>query len=178
MYQHFDKFLNVEALVRNARPQFVLELGAGKGDNTRLLKPLCVEVGARLLTISDGPALPGLEEGFRQGISYKELETFQDGEVDVCLLDTDHNSWTVSKELELLSKKVGRGGWVLVHDTLSFSKFNGFMRSYGNGDPYRLEEYQRDTRTYRDAVVSFVGRGFALVKESICSAGAMALRRV
>ena len=41
MYQHFDKFLHVEALVRSARPRFVLELGAVRGDNTRLLRPLC-----------------------------------------------------------------------------------------------------------------------------------------
>lgn len=177
MHKHFDKFLNVEALIRGVCPQLVVELGAGSGEHTKKLIPLCKELKARLLVISDGrsPGLEGVE--WRRALSHLELRKLAAGTIDVAIIDTDHNSWTVDRELKLLMEKLGKGGLALLHDTTAFAESNGYMNHYGLGEPYLLETYQTDKRSYREAVMSFVGNGYNLLAETDQSCGAIALER-
>lgn len=63
------------------------------------------------------------------GLSFDELETFDDGYFDWAYLDTDHTYETTAKELEILRRKVKADGLIAGHD---YSMFNlsGDMR-YG-----------------------------------------------
>ena len=181
MHDHFNTGLNVEELIRQVGPQLVVELGAGSGLNTRQLAPLCRELGARLIVISDGkkPEVPELAwVDWRWQISYLALKSFTEGSIDVASVDTDHNSWTVDQELGVLAEKVREGGLVVLHDTVSFALNNGYMTGYGSGDSYRIGEMLKDGRTYTEVVRSWVGRGYEVVRETEESNGAVALRRV
>lgn len=178
MFQHFDRFLNVRELLEETRPQLVVELGAGSGNNTRKLKPWCDAHGAQIVIVSDGVRPSDLPDvDWRQRISYLELPKFEDGCIDVAIVDTDHNSWTVACELKLLTSKLRPGGLALLHDTESFFHNSGYMPSYGTGDPYPLSAMLEDTRTFTEAVRSFIGDDFILKRESRESSGAMALER-
>lgn len=179
MHEHFSKYLNAEELIRQASPRLVVELGAGSGENTKQLLVLCRELKAELIVISDGMQpldLPDVD--WRWAISYLALMEFPDESIDVALIDTDHNSWTVEQELRVLQKKMRKGGLMLLHDTESFATENGHMHSYGCGAAYKLEEILQDKRGYGEVVRGWIGKGFELVRETRESAGAMALRSV
>jgi len=179
VHDHFNKHLDVEGLLRAARPRLVVELGAGSGLNTVLLAPLCKEFDARLIVISDGRRPEGLVEevDWIWGISYLAMMSFDEGSIDAAIIDTDHNSWTVDQELRVLKEKMREGGLVLLHDTEAFKLNNGFMYAYGCGVRYPLEEIMREKRTYSEAVREWIGPWFEVVKETTESNGAMALRR-
>lgn len=172
MFQHFSKFLNVEELLRGADPSLVVELGAGSGHNTRLLLPLCHELGARLVVISDGVKPDDLDVEWVNGISYTELPAYID--IDVAIIDTDHNAGTAALEMDVLEGCMAPDGLILAHDTVSHGTENGFMRHYGCGQPYPLEQLRADTRGYREVLLSY---SYTLTRESLDSAGAIAMRR-
>ena len=180
MHEHFNKYLNVEELIRRARPQLVVELGAGSGENTRQLLTLCKELDARLIVFSDGSPPSDLAGrlDWRWELSYLGVQELLEDSIDVAIIDTDHNSWTVDREIGILSTKMRPSGLVLLHDTESFAESNGYMTGYSCGERYQLEKMMEDERGYGQAVRSWIGRGFDLVRETKESAGAMALRRV
>ncbi len=63
-----------------------------------------------------------LEAGFlhiHEGISYLELENFNDGFFDWVYIDTDHSYETTAKELEISRKKVKVGGLICGHDFIT-----------------------------------------------------------
>ena len=116
MHRHFDKHLNLKALIKEHQPKTVLELGANRGENTTKLIYLAEELGYELIVVS--PEFPtwmqGMPDGsidikravfehdqleWIYGVSYVELPKMDEGSIDFCILDTDHNYWTLEKEL-------------------------------------------------------------------------------
>ena len=90
----------------------VIEIGAYNGDLTRLLADWAARAEARVLAIDPAPK-PGLvrlekerdevelsRETSREALRHVEL-------ADVVIIDGDHNYWTVSEELRLLSERAG-----------------------------------------------------------------------
>ena len=171
---HFSEYLNVQELIAQYNPSWILELGAGSGDNTRKL----LDTGKRIVVITDGLMPDGWESevvlGNMQwicGISYLEIPKLQD-QVEFCVLDTDHNGWTLRREMEELEKVMAPGGILCIHDTETFGQTNGIMQEYVCRVPYP-KEIEQSTLLYGDA---WKRDGWTLIRESKESNGAIALQ--
>lgn len=178
---HFDKNLNVRELVAQYQPSYILELGAGMGHNTRQLLTLNRPVEV----ISDTECkIKSEEDGWlwlwwKCGVSYVKLKMFNYAPFSI--VDTDHNYWTLAKELTLLADLAPPGGIVCIHDTVSFANTNGIMQNggtYGDGTPYPYDEIQAETRPYGQAVNDAIDSGaWIKIRESKEANGAVALER-
>ncbi len=179
MFQHFDKYLNVEELIKEAGPSRIFEFGAGGGNNTVKL----LETGAEVIVVTDGvqpehiAPHPRLTWHFE--LSHKLIPRLPDRFIPFAIIDTDHNGWTLSLELELLSSKMEKGGIVCIHDTEAFRKEDGVMFHYNTGDPYPRKEIENFSLGYRDVIDAQIDLGdvYELVRESKESCGAMALKK-
>jgi hypothetical protein len=101
----------------------VAEIGAYNGDLTRLLADWAAISGAKVVAIDPAPK-PGLEQ---LDAERREVELVRETSVaalahieipDAVIIDGDHNYWTVSEELRLISGRDPRGGLPLImfHD--------------------------------------------------------------
>lgn len=89
-----------------------------------------------LVSITD-KLLPYIGEvEFRIGLSYERLKEFDDASIGMLLIDTDHNYWTLIKELEAALPKIEEGGLILMHDVEAFYHNTGMGMSYWNDAPY------------------------------------------
>lgn len=140
MQGHFDRNLNLRALILEKRPKVIVECGAGDGLCTKLLAHLKWFYDFELHVISDKeiPAIEGAQ--WKTGISYKELAKFPDASIGLCIIDTDHNYWTLRQELMAVSSKMEEGGLIVMHDVEEFYYDTGMGMSYWNDDPYPEKE--------------------------------------
>jgi cephalosporin hydroxylase len=145
MTGHFDKNLNLRALILDRRPKVILEVGAGDGACTRLLEYLMHWYPFELIVISDKDIV-GLEPEteFIKGVSYREIPNLEDSTIGLAILDTDHNYWTMATELECLKPKMEEGGLIVIHDVDEFYHNTGMGMSYWDHSPYPEEEILRD----------------------------------
>jgi len=168
------------------------------GDNTKKILSLSDQLDFRLVTISDFPSseeanlyvsggwdnkFPNFE--YRNAISYLEIEKFNDGEIDFCLIDTDHNYWTLKKELEALHPKMSVKGIVCLHDTQTYRKNTGgiYPGGYKTNDKYPLAEIEAEQKKGKGmghAIFEFLAdrHEYIVLKESVESHGAMALEKI
>ena len=193
MHEHFDQHLNIQKLLRDQQPQlqYVLEIGAGSGENTHLLAREAERMGFHLTTISDG-VCPDFLKGYSSsdhlqwipGISWVELPKLQSCLFDFAIVDSDHNSWTVIQEINELRFLVRSGGIITFHDMVSFASTNGdlsgsgYNPNTGHGIDYPSEQIQASRIGYGDAVCKEMGDGWELVKVSLESCGAAAYRKL
>lgn len=128
MHHHFHSFLDIAELLATYDPEWILELGAGGGDNTRNL----LDAGRKVVVVNDGLLPQGWECEDRllwiTGLSYVYIQKYND--IPFCIVDTDHNGWTLDAELTLLEKHMKPGGIVCIHDIQAFKDTNGFMDGY------------------------------------------------
>lgn len=157
MHNHFFQHLNLRKIILEKRPKVIVEVGAGNGDNTRLLAHLLDQYPFELHVISD-KKIEGLDPRIKwtTGISYKELAKYADGSIDLCIIDTDHNFWTLKEELRVVKDKISEGGLMAFHDVDEFYHNNGMALSYWEGTPYPEKEILE--------CVKFGGIGDALLK--------------
>lgn len=182
MFNHYGEGLNVRALLEEAQPPWILELGIGACRNTELLLKhapvLAVSDNLPIVTLPyvlwDGrwPFTPGLN--FVQDISYRFLAGFPSC-IYFAIVDTDHNSWTLSRELRALAPRMTPDGIVCVHDTETFAESNGFQERYRNNTPYPHESVLTDQRPYAAALTD--APELVEFKRSHEFSGAVALRR-
>lgn len=186
MHNHFDKHLNIKQLILEADPRLVVECGAGGGNCTKKLQSLQNGISEpfRLIPINDSMGVP---LGFSHtdwvcGISYLELEKFADGSIDFCLIDTDHNYWTLKQELEVLKRKMRPGGIVVMHDTETYGKASGHMFNYNVDVKYPFDEIvkcEEEGKTMISAIDEvWASKDFGLVKAVTTSHGATAIKRL
>lgn len=144
MHNHFDKNLNLREIILTRKPKVVVECGAGNGELTRQLASLLDVYAFRLCIISDY-AIEGLDPRIEwmSGISYNALQSFGKGSIDLCILDTDHNYWTLMQELSVLFNRMAEKGLIAMHDVESFYHDTGMALKYSTGDPYPLEEIEK-----------------------------------
>ena len=136
-------------------------------------------------------------------ISYVELSNMEDDSIDFCIIDTDHNYWTLQQELTELKRVMIPGGIVAIHDTDAFKDKNGTMAlGYFNtidkikevdsieegvcwikdahttwdGIDYPLEDILKEERPFKQAIEDTVP-DWEVLSESTESQGAMALRK-
>lgn len=200
MTHHFENYLNVKALIEAEDPPWILELGAGSGQNTRNL----LDTGRKVVVITDGTLPDGWESEvvlgnlmWVRGVSYTEIPILMTSDlawqnrtgrddfgviswmppftieaVPFCVLDTDHNGWTLRREMEELEKVMAPGGILCLHDTETFRKTNGYAMSYICGAPYH-QEILDCPLLYGEA---WRRPGWEIVRETKESCGAVALR--
>lgn len=159
MKTHFDQHLKLREIILERKPSVIVECGAGNGDCTRLLAHLFQAYPFDLHVISD-KVVPGLDPKIKwtTGISYKVLPTFPDNSIDLCIIDTDHNFWTLVKELEAVAPKIREGGLIVMHDVETFYHDTGMGMSYWNDEPYP-EKQIRDCAQFGglgDALMEFL----------------------
>lgn len=140
MHTHFDQHINLRKLILEKRPGLIVECGAGNGECTRLLTHMHEAYKFNLVSITD-KALDGIDGvGWRIGLSYKLLKDFPDNSIGLCIIDTDHNFWTLREELLAVKDKMEEGGLIVLHDTESFYHDTGMAMAYWDGEPYPEKE--------------------------------------
>ncbi len=137
MHNHFDKDVNLKRLILEHRPKVVIECGAGEGALTRKLASLLDELPFELHVISD-KELTGMDPRihWHTGLSYEVLQVFPNDSVGLCIIDTDHNYWTLREELRAVTPKIVEGGFIALHDVETFYHDTGMALAYWNGRPY------------------------------------------
>ncbi len=139
MTGHFEKNLNLKQIILEKRPKLIVECGAGHGDFSWYLKTLQSYYPFELHVVSDNALdVPGLT--YHVGLSYEVLKEFPDESIGMCILDTDHNYWTLFQELHAVKNKMQEGGLIVMHDVEEFYHDTGMAMSYWNDRPYPEKE--------------------------------------
>lgn len=163
MINHFDSGINIRQLILDRRPKQIVECGAGDGETTQMLAHMKWYYDFELASITD-KKLEGeewmAEVAWTIGLSYERLSDFADGSIDLCFLDTDHNYWTLTQELEAALPKISEGGLVVMHDVESFYHNTGMGLSYWNDAPYPEAEIRACIKEggLGDALIDFLHR--------------------
>lgn len=141
MTGHFFTYLNLRDLILARRPTNIVECGAGNGDCTKLISHLKPYYDFEFTVISD-KALPGMDPEIHwiTGISYCELPKLPDDSLELVILDTDHNYWTLQQELLALASKMKEGGLIVMHDVDDFYYSTGMGMAYWDESPYPEKE--------------------------------------
>lgn len=159
MHNHFDQHLNLKSLILERKPSVIVECGAGNGELTKQLASLLDVYPFDLHVISDYP-VKGLDPRikWKTGLSYNAIQEFVDSSIDLCILDTDHNYWTLMKEFSALFNRVKEGGLIAMHDVETFYHDTGMALSYSNGEPYPKEEIEKlaPYGSLGDAMIEFL----------------------
>jgi len=144
VHNHFDKNLNLKALILEKRPKVIVECGAGNGDLTRQLASLLDVYHFDLHVISDR-AIEGMDSRIKwhEGLSYEVIPEFSESSIGFCIIDTDHNYWTLMKELAALFSRVEEGGMIAMHDVETFYHDTGMALSYWNNKTYPQDEIEK-----------------------------------
>jgi len=145
MKEHWDKHLDVKRWIQCRKPKHILEVGCLEGDNTRNLMSLMPQMGYKLTVISDD--LEMLDDGVNRirGVSYIEIPKLEDNSIDMVILDTDHNYWTMEQELKALHPKLTEGAVIILHDVETFYHSSGMGMAYADGSAYPHEEIKNTT---------------------------------
>lgn len=175
MHNHWTKGLNLEDIVLERKPKRIVECGAGEGALTRKIQELLDIYDFEFHVISD-KALEGLDSRihWHTGLSYEELPNFEDNSIDLCIIDTDHNYWTLMKEFAAIFNKMSEGGLIALHDVETFYHDTGMALAYWDGKPYPREEIEKYASygSLGDALIEFLHlkkmnyRLFAFTRES------------
>ena len=183
MHNHFDKNLNLKKWILDNRPSVIVECGAGTGELTRQLAGLRDVYPFELHVISDKP-VDGLDSRivWHSGLSYDVLPTFPDDSIGLCIIDTDHNFWTLMKELSACFNKIAIDGFVAFHDVETFYHDTGMALKYSSGEPYPREEIEKFSAYggLGDALIEFLHikkMDYRLVSFTTESHGAALIRR-
>ena len=133
--------MNLRQIILDERPSLIVEVGAGNGDNTRLLSHLMNQYSFELHVISD-KKVEGLDPRIKWtvGISYAELSKYSNDSIGLCIIDTDHNYWTLCKEIEAVKDKITKNGFMAFHDVDEFYHNTGMAMSYWDGHAYHEKE--------------------------------------
>lgn len=140
MKSHFDHHLNLRNLILEKKPKVIVECGAGNGDCTRLIAHMQLMYPFEFHVISDKELDMDNEIIWKTGISYKLLSDFEDNSIGLLIIDTDHNYWTLRKELEAAFSKMEEGGLIVMHDVDEFYHDTGMAMSYWDDSVYPEKE--------------------------------------
>lgn len=187
MRNHFDQHLYVRQLILDHRPECILELGCAEGANSAQIWGLRGIHPFRLVCVDDAhDALNAMgivehpQFAFHRAVSYHFLKTLPDASVDLCIIDTDHNYWTLWQELTGLHPKLREGGIVALHDTESFGHAHGVKETYGTKDPYPSDQIAAHAgKGLLDAINQFRQEHseYRVIRETQESCGAMAMQK-
>lgn len=159
MHNHFSKNLNLQKWILERKPSVMVECGAGTGELTRQLASLLDLYDFELHVVSDA-AIQGLDKRiiWHSGLSYNELQKFADNSIGLCIIDTDHNYWTLMQEFAAVFNKISEGGLIALHDVETFYHDTGMALSYWDGMPYPKDDIESLARYggLGDAMIDFL----------------------
>lgn len=159
MHNHWGQYLNLKDIVLERMPKLVIECGAGNGDLTGMIAQLLDVYDFEFHVISD-KKIGGLDNRiiWHIGLSYEVLKEFKDESIDLCVIDTDHNYWTLREELRALNDRVKEGGLIAMHDVETFYHNTGMALSYWNDKPYPRKEIEgmANHGSLGDAMIMFL----------------------
>lgn len=159
MHNHWDKGLCLKDIVLQRKPKRIVECGAGDGALTQKIQELLDIYDFEFHVISD-KALEGLDSRihWHTGLSYEELPGFEDNTIDLCIIDTDHNYWTLMKEFAAVFDKMSEGGLIALHDVETFYHDTGMALAYWDGKPYPRQEIEKYAPSggLGDALIEFL----------------------
>lgn len=194
MHNHWDSNLTLRDIILERKPSLIVECGAGSGENTRQLLSLQSIYPFKLVTISDGKFDPSWIEAiwgvsynpetfeWREDISYRGLTKFDDASIGLCIIDTDHNYWTMREELKAVHPKLKSDGLIAMHDTETYWKNSGQANRYGTGDPYpgdEISKHEKEGKSMGAAIEEFLSEHpeYKVLKKVSESHGAMVLEK-
>lgn len=137
MINQFNDGVRTKDLIDVLKPKLIMELGFGAGGNVLMLLAYSIMSGLnyKLISLSDQasclfPVLPGefaINYMYINGISYKRLPQIRDlgipnefnQPVDFMIVDTDHNYYTLKRELEAIDPLMSQKCAIAFHDTAS-----------------------------------------------------------
>ena len=135
MHKQFYEGVRTKDLIDALKPKLILEMGFGAGTNMLVLLTYTKKPGAdyRIISLSDDfnverMTLPNdfIDRFiFVKGISYAMVPRWNElglpppynEKIDFCIIDTDHNYWTLQKELEYLDSIMADKCAIALHDT-------------------------------------------------------------
>lgn len=184
MHNHWDQHLNLKKWILERRPSVIVECGAGNGELTRQLASLLDVYPFELHVVSDKP-VEGLDPRivWHSGLSYNVLNGCPKLSIGLCIIDTDHNYWTLMKELSAVFDKIEEGGLIALHDVETFYHDTGMALSYSTGEPYPKEEIEKYAPygSLGDALIEFLHvkkMDYRLVSFTTESHGAAMIQRM
>lgn len=136
-----------------------MECGAGTGELTKQLASLLDVYDFKLTVINDS-LIENMDSRiiWKTGLSYEVLKEFMPSSIDFCIIDTDHNYWTLMKEFEALFDRISEGGLLALHDVETFYHDTGMAMDYGTDKPYPKEEILKFAAygSLGDALIDFL----------------------
>lgn len=142
MKHHWNQYANIRKWLYKEQPKHVVEIGALEGENTENLKSLMSDIGYKLTVISDDTEIKDDGVTRIRGVSYREIANLPDNSIDFCILDTDHNYWTMMVELVALKSKMSSNGIIMLHDVDYYYYNSGVSDSYADGSDYPIKEIE------------------------------------
>ena len=215
MKNHFYEHANISSIIDKLNPKVVMELGCGNFENflcilTYLFKSTSDYV---VIGISDNPCPLVLSDFllnkimFIQGVSYTVLNKFKTvykpkmiekfvQPVGLAIIDTDHNYYTLKKELDELLPLLDEKCCLAFHDTNTYEEAGLSGQRFANINPdsnstYEFEGYKDGSeyplnqivstlhKSLMDAINEFieVNKGFKLLYKTTEKAGCCVIGR-
>ncbi len=160
MKKHFYSYTNVSSIIDRVKPKIIMEIGCGAYENVMCLLTYLYKEGNdyHVVGITDNALelrIPTyMQERFLviQGISYEVLSIYNAfmkatkeefrKPVDIAILDSDHNYYTVSKELEALYPHLSPACVLIFHDTNNYEEAGLSQLKFENIHPVSNSTYQ------------------------------------
>jgi len=194
MREHIYNYINVSKLIELHKPKLVLELGSAGLQTTIQLWGLMYKTSFKLITVDDNPQTIFVPEPYEenwyyyQGISYEFLKLYPDiemdkvfkGKFDMVLIDTDHNYWTLDKEIKALEPHLTDDAIILFHDTRRKNPHDTILyRGYACEYEYPIDKINTMRRPMVEAVDEWVERSdYKVIRETQLEEGCMAISKV
>ena len=151
--------MNLKRWILDRRPKRIVECGAGSGELTRQISSLFEIYNFEFHVISDA-IVDSLHKNilWHRGLSYEVLQSFDDASIDMCIIDTDHNYWTLMKEFACLFNRMNERGLIALHDVDTFYHDTGMALSYSTGDVYPKDTIESfaSNGSLGDAMIEFL----------------------
>lgn len=173
MHNQFYSGMRMKDVIDQLRPKTILEVGFGAGTNVLMLLCYSKALGHnyRLISLSEDHVVPNItlphdfitKFVYVGGISYRLIPKWKEiglpdefnGLIDLCIIDSDHNYYTLKKELSHLDAIMADRCAIAFHDTASkpcehhlyysnaLDKDSNAMvqtTGYKDGSPYPMKE--------------------------------------
>ena len=138
MFNQFYNGIKVKNIIDVIKPKLIVEIGIGNGENVMIILSYLAKNGNnyKLVSISESPTCPiqkiplFFNDNFfyLSGISYnvlnnKRLPNFPS--IDICIIDSDHNYYTLKKELASLYPLLSNRSVIIMHDMAKHGNLDG-----------------------------------------------------
>lgn len=137
MNRQFYEGVRTKDIIDQLKPKTIMEIGFGAGTNVMMLLAYSLKPGNgyKLISLSDQATCPFtvlpnefcVNFLYINGVSYKRIPELRelklpqefDKLIDFCIIDSDHNYYTLKKELTVIDQIMSPTCVIALHDTAS-----------------------------------------------------------